>query len=991
MVSSDRDFSGFSESSDICVQTSCITASQVGQNKTTKNINTFLAPDTTYYWRVRGASNSRGGDWSSYSEFKTEKPKEISPDVSYLAQEAANYLSNNNIINKPSDQAGGGTSFVTRAELATMIHRSLGKRMKDATTNLKQSTGRVLESPFVDIRDASTWYYTPVVDLSNLVYNDNVSVFNRGKKNSFNPLFGPGSTISRAWALKALLEAWNIKPAQSWELLFRSSTAFDDVHQNHPAAAYILKARQIGIINGTGSSNKFNPDNEAVRQDIFLMLHRLMDNNANLNNQTIQLPKISPEDFDHQSVKNHIGVRYEQPICDDRKPPSIEVVKKELRKTKIDNGVKTDGVDSSFVYSVELEAMVNGGSKYCIDTIGNYHTKHIFFAWNTDGGTFIDISEPNSIPYKKVKWFSPDKYSPKDSVAKYKITAYVGDNLGSEIKAKTTITIGSENSTTSTVKPLVNFAKNLPAKMYGGRRIVLKGTVRDGGKHKDSDYGIREVRLDYSLNNGEWKQIATNLEVFSNETTNSANNQSVEGNGWWQYNWMVPDAKGTLKLRAVARNLKGNFSRKATHTIFLTPRLVIQGTVLNASGQPVRNAKVQLRGNGFSKTVLTDNDGRFIFDSELPPNVTLYLKTLIDGKISPEKVVTLSENTPKATLSFATMKKNKDDIIIIPRKPQLIVYGFRIRSGLIFADPKSSPEKPNLDAECAIRNTGSHPIVIEDAALSIYDSKDSFLWDMLDEEGQEASYTTKLIEPSGTFYCEYSVSFFKEAGDYKVVPRVKIKGRWYKLASKNFTIKPASDSTTKRSENEACSSDTMPVIMNGLTVNGNICNHKYQRYVFEVSSGYTYMVTAIPTSGDVDLYIHKDETVAPTSNAYSYYSAQDGLDSIIFTANKPGRYFVYAAVYGWAYKNSKYIDSNYRIEVESLNKDAYSYIDKCIKKYSRFFGAKKGNAFSCYQKNYYCQRTTGVLPRLDVSRTGNGKAYYPDKGKWKWFNMSACD
>jgi len=86
------------------------------------------------------------------------------------------------------------------------------------------------------------------------------------------------------------------------------------------------------------------------------------------------------------------------------------------------NGVKS--------LSIEFEARVSGGTPSCIDSRNVFHQQHIFTAWKTDVGGFIDKTPSgSSFKYQKVQLIVP--LTQKDE---YRVLLYVGDNLGKEIR-----------------------------------------------------------------------------------------------------------------------------------------------------------------------------------------------------------------------------------------------------------------------------------------------------------------------------------------------------------------------------------------------------------------------------------------------------------------------------------------------------------------------------------------------------------------------------
>jgi uncharacterized protein YjbI with pentapeptide repeats len=584
------------------------------------------------------------GDYSDSNitiEPSSDNSATVYLNVDPWAQEAAAYMVQQGIVNDPSDHNLKGTNPANRAELATMIYRALGGGKDNADDKFKTWAGDLLRSPFVDIQDGSTWYYNSVVYLSNLDFDDGITVFNRGNGEDMNPRFNPANEITRAWTLKALLEAWNLKPITD----FNGVTLFSDVPTSHPAAGYIYKAREEGIVTGNKDSNgnplnTYTPDASVRRQDIFVMLYRILNN--------VEPVTINADSFSYNRVCSGIGSRYEQPILYGVNPPSVSIEMGSVQSSK------RQEVD---VYTVELKAIINGGDQGTFtDYRGETHKLNLFAAWKTNGGCFVDMTDSGDTPYSKVKWIAPDGYSPNSGdIAKYKVTVFVGDNLGSEVSATKTIQLSDDSRTNESIKPSVNLS--LPTTLTANSYVKLTGTATDRAAQDSVNYGIREVRLEYSLNNsGNWYEIATNL--------------GVDKDNQWSANWWVPDTTGSIQVRASSKNLLGN-EEKTTSTVNINPQYLIEGYVTNSLGYPLTNAKIQLIG---SDTAISDNQGWFMFKYNIKAG-SYNVQASFDGGQSETKAVTLSSNSSKALVKLV-IYNDTDKPTITGNPPTIAKLGY---------------------------------------------------------------------------------------------------------------------------------------------------------------------------------------------------------------------------------------------------------------------------------------------------------------------------
>lgn len=190
-----------------------------------------------------------------------------------LTATAATYLCTQGILE--DDFYANPNDILNRAEGAAMLYRG---NNADATPYVT-STVKNYPTPVVDLNDASIWYYDEAKTMLYLDYNDGQTPFTMEYLQ-----FNPSKAVSRAEWCRALVEAWNIPLVTSTVGAF-----FSDVPTTHPYYAYILTAHAKGFTDITSGS--FLPDNNTIRGDAFIMLHKLMTN------PTIPMPIISDASF----------------------------------------------------------------------------------------------------------------------------------------------------------------------------------------------------------------------------------------------------------------------------------------------------------------------------------------------------------------------------------------------------------------------------------------------------------------------------------------------------------------------------------------------------------------------------------------------------------------------------------------------------------------------------------------------------------------------
>ena len=532
-------------------------------------------------------------------------------NVSPWAQEAAAYMVENGIVEDPPNHDLRGTSEANRAEVATMIYRALGGGKNAADANFAAWHGGELLPLFADAADPGAWYFKPVTYLGMLAYaNDAAGVTAFDQQPC---IFRPAQSISRAWVLKALLEAWKRTPLAS----VSEVPLFDDVAPSHPAAGYVYLARQLGVAEGT--NNRYRPNDWTNREDLFVLLHRILD--PSVNPLAPAKPVPSAVDFYDVGRCSEIGHRYEQPVLRGVQPPTVDVSATIPQREDI--GILKD------VYASTLEALISGldPGEY-VDANGVTHRASAFCAWAADGGTFIDLDPGSPEPFCRVKWLAPVDFI---DGAVFTVTLYVGDGLGSEVRR--TVTLALAGASPDTTAPSVTIAP-LPSGLVGGEPMEITGTVADHVDAASADYGVLAVKLWYSLDGG-----ASWLELGPAEL--------LAGNAW-RYRWLMPRLAGSVRIRAVATNLLGNHA-EAARTTTIGTLLTIEGTVVDSFGQPVENARAVLSGGGLGAESLADNLGSVRFTSlgdGLVAGTSYTLTASFDGRTAARSGLVLSAASP---------------------------------------------------------------------------------------------------------------------------------------------------------------------------------------------------------------------------------------------------------------------------------------------------------------------------------------------------------
>ena len=198
---------------------------------------------------------------------------------------ATHFLCKYDIILNPQDGIVNQNKM-RRKDLAKITYRGLlGTDTPEPVT-----LANYLPSLFGDLQSenaSNSYYYNAAKFLSYIDYGDGIPPFNPGRVN-----FHPEDTIVRGYALKVLMEAWNIKPDASLP------NPYTDVVSGTEVYGYIVKAAQMGLIKQGSGFTEFRPFEAVKRIEAFVMLYRLL--------QISSKPEITDDDFHIPFNRNEI-------------------------------------------------------------------------------------------------------------------------------------------------------------------------------------------------------------------------------------------------------------------------------------------------------------------------------------------------------------------------------------------------------------------------------------------------------------------------------------------------------------------------------------------------------------------------------------------------------------------------------------------------------------------------------------------------------------
>ncbi|MCB0518458.1 MAG: hypothetical protein KDD27_05950, partial [Saprospiraceae bacterium] len=207
-------------------------------------------------------SGSGGGNCANITDLDPNDPNEVE------AYNAASCLCQLGFV-QPQPYGAGNSNGVNpaaeiyRADLAKLVYYAVYKG------NLPNpDPSKFFPNPFVDLQSqfSGNPYYDFAKALSYLEFGDGVAPFDRDFLN-----FLPYGNIQKRYALKVLLEAFNIAPDNS------NGGTIQNVSPGDDAYGYVHKAWDMQLITSPGG----NATLPVTRQDVFIILHRLILNTGN--------------------------------------------------------------------------------------------------------------------------------------------------------------------------------------------------------------------------------------------------------------------------------------------------------------------------------------------------------------------------------------------------------------------------------------------------------------------------------------------------------------------------------------------------------------------------------------------------------------------------------------------------------------------------------------------------------------------------------------
>lgn len=393
-----------------------------------------IPADTSVVDTIHIRYKDKMGRWSSIQSFPTDYV--APPDSNCVAWSgtiptgdkltAANYLCVNQIIQSSQNGSDNATNAITRELMAKVTLLSLYKGMN------QNSPAVYFPVPFTDMQLSNSPWLDAVKILSYLQWNDCRTAFDRDFIN-----FRPGDYVPRKYAVKILLEAFNIQPSTD------PNSPYSDVSNTEAMYGYIKKAHELGLLLPGPLFNmdsNGNPNVNISREDLFVLLWKLLNS-----------PDISfPTEQELNNIDNYFVPGNYRMATLGKVPDLDQGNFNHYQKTSFEIAGRGVSLDFTHTYNSFLTELPKGFfdegdsanvplQKFTPLGIGWTHTYNIY-AQKIEGYTFDTYVEPDKIMI----------YYPNGTINTFDYTTGTADGVGIyDVLTKTAISNGERITITT--------------------------------------------------------------------------------------------------------------------------------------------------------------------------------------------------------------------------------------------------------------------------------------------------------------------------------------------------------------------------------------------------------------------------------------------------------------------------------------------------------------------------------------------------------------
>jgi len=319
---------------------------------------------------------------------------------------AAEYLCSNGIIINTQNGTDNANNGIPRELLAKITYLGIYKG------NTPNSPAVNFPVPFTDMQGSTSSYLDAIKTLAYLQFSDDTTPFDRDLIN-----FNPNTLIQRKYVVKALAEAFNIAKSTA------TPSPFTDVNTTDEMYGYIKRFHELGFVTGntqytaqctTGTC--FHPDANITREDVFVILYRIL----------IATNITRPTATQLNSLSNYFVPGNNRMATMGKVPGLDQANFNHYQKTSFSIAGRGIPLDFTHTYNSFLTELPRGyfedgvsGQNFSPLGIGWTHTYNIY-AVKVAGYTFGSVTEPDKIMF----------YYPDGSINIYNYNTNACENIG---------------------------------------------------------------------------------------------------------------------------------------------------------------------------------------------------------------------------------------------------------------------------------------------------------------------------------------------------------------------------------------------------------------------------------------------------------------------------------------------------------------------------------------------------------------------------------
>lgn len=305
---------------------------------------------------------------------------------------------------------------------------------------------------------------------------------------------------------------------------------------------------------------------------------------------------------------------------------------------------------------------------------------------------------------------------------------------------------------------------------------------------------------------------------------------------------------------------------------------------------------------------------------------------------------------------------------------QLEIFDFwQSRSDLTY--PASCSEGESIiNAKFKVKNITSYSIYINKLALAVHRPDGSHFFDMNLWDSEQS------IQANGSLDLYESSAWITELGQYELVAKAYYGNKWHKIGTQEFSVVT----------NNSCSTVGNTENNKTIWITGAYGNNENRSEVLSISgvSSLTVSVSGTTENNYDYLYVYDENgnqvQQLDGSIDTSFTVSGSSITATLITDGSITRSGVTVS-----------IEEGSNTSTGDNNDDAIEeFFNKCINKYSGYFGSTSGSLYIC-DSDYFCQNTTGGnlgdVTKISIHQELDGNQFRYYWGGWGTLSLDACE